>query len=695
MRTKRGKPLGVFLYMNVGSSNRYAGERPEYSYSQYNVTGAFEGGSTICQNAPGHLETLTSLTTEIVARYQPDAFRFDGLADGLGHCYTSGDKAFYLQLYGEEMPEPFPKDQWRRQYDFYRATTTRTMKTLRAAMLKQKPDIMTWANGYGPYRAPFTDGETLNDMNTCAETNDVAFSEFSSVFLWAVQQATTVATKGTVNGCMLGCDTSSMQSGDAQIEAAWEAVARGAIMYSYFEPPLMNLTTGYQNPGWTQEHKSGGYNETLFRWFYGEQAKTDEYLDNATQVDLPVAIIYSENTRLRYDNYFRKSYVQALEAFYNMPLLAVRGGSLSMQFINSLQLSGLSGPPLEFLAQFSTVVLVESSGLSTQQTQVLEAYVANGGNLVLSGDALRFDAYGTMVQSDSGLLLRKEVTGFTMSSTECYHAGHHTWTVTSHTKQWNSSGSLPRKLPSSATCVNLVTLAQGTPTAEILVSLNVSNAPASKTRGHYPLVTRNRHGSGAVYFVALKYDNQIGTGSGNCGDGASNSSTHVVWSVVDEILSAVAPHYGNAYPYTVKTEKSCNESSCTVCSACCHDWIQTSSECNACVVAECEAAKQGTGLQWQPLCTGGMLDKEPSLRTQIVLTTQKPPHVLQQRWVLWFLRKEKITVTLDARHVNASTVTGSMPAGWTGYEALVQANGNMQIRVTGGEETQLRMLVLE
>ena len=43
----------------------------------------------------------------------------------------------------------------------------------------------------------------------------------------------------------------------------------------------------------------------------------------------------------------------------------------------------------------------------------------------------------------------------------------------------------------------------------------------------------------AVYFVALKYDNQIGTGSGNCGDGASNSSTHVVWSVVDELLSAV------------------------------------------------------------------------------------------------------------------------------------------------------------
>ena len=150
-------------------------------------------------------------------------------------------------------------------------------------------------------------------MDTCAETNDVAFSEFSSVFLWvrktpfwchlyykpsiyqdrlgtntrktqnnerysvqAVQQATTVATKGTVNGCMLGCDTSSMDSGEAQIEAAFEAMARGAIMYSYFEPPLMNLSTGYENRGWTREGGAAtGYNETLFRWFYGKEATSE------------------------------------------------------------------------------------------------------------------------------------------------------------------------------------------------------------------------------------------------------------------------------------------------------------------------------------------------------------------------------------------------------------------------------------
>ena len=97
-------------------------------------------------------------------------------------------------------------------------------------------------------------------------------------------------------------------------------------MYSYFEPPLMNLSTGYENRGWTAPTADGGghravagYNETLFRWFYGEQAKVDVYLDNATQVDLDVAIVYAENTRLRYPNYFRTP-VRQHEAVVSPPL---------------------------------------------------------------------------------------------------------------------------------------------------------------------------------------------------------------------------------------------------------------------------------------------------------------------------------------------------------------------------------------
>ena len=40
-------------------------------------------------------------------------------------------------------------------------------------------------------------------------------------------------------------------------------------MYSYFEPPLMNLGTGFQTRGWTKEDPAGsGYNETLFRWVW-------------------------------------------------------------------------------------------------------------------------------------------------------------------------------------------------------------------------------------------------------------------------------------------------------------------------------------------------------------------------------------------------------------------------------------------
>ena len=398
-----------------------------------------------------------------------------------------------------------------------------------------------------------------------------------------------------------------------------------------------------------------------------------------------MAIIFSENTRLRYANYFRKPYIQALESLYNMPLLAKRGGSLSMQFINALQLSGLSGPPQDFLSQFSTVVLLESSGLSAQQNQVLEDYAAAGGRVVLSGDALRFDENGTMAKNEGGLTMRPEVTGITMTTdaTECYHAGHHTWTVTSHGHS-NSSGSLPRQLPASSTCANLVTPSKD---AEVLASLDISNDPHGKTHGKYPLVTRHSHGQGVVYYSALKWDNSVGTGSGNCGDGASNASTHVVWSVLDDILTDEG-----AYPYTVERVRSCHEINCTVCSACCHDWIQTQGECDACVEAECES---GTATDWAPLCTGGAMEKEHSLRTQIVLTSQKPPHVAEQRWMLWFLRKEKISVTLHAQHVNATQVVKASPSSWSGYATTVQANGDLTITVTASEDTPLRMLVLK
>jgi hypothetical protein len=60
-QTPNNKTLGVFLYMNVGSSNRYAGLHPEYSYSQYNHTPAFEAGSVICMNAPGEIQNNASV----------------------------------------------------------------------------------------------------------------------------------------------------------------------------------------------------------------------------------------------------------------------------------------------------------------------------------------------------------------------------------------------------------------------------------------------------------------------------------------------------------------------------------------------------------------------------------------------------------------------------------------------------------
>ena len=46
----------------------------------------------------------------------------------------------------------------------------------------------------------------------------------------------------------------------------------------------------------------------------------------------------------------------------------------------------------------------------------------------------------------------------------------------------------------------------------------------------------------------------------------------------------------------------------------------------------------------------------PGLQTQVVLTTQAPPQVAEQRWMLWFLRKTKLSVTLNAALVCLSLI---------------------------------------
>ena len=98
-----------------------------------------------------------------------------------------------------------------------------------------------------------------------------------------------------------------------------------------------------------------------------------------------MAIVYAEQTRLRYGSYDRSSYLAALEQLF----MAYRARSVSVLVLSSLDLTSS-----EALAGLEVLILPETSGLSPAQLHGLERWVRGGGTLLASGDALRFNETG-------------------------------------------------------------------------------------------------------------------------------------------------------------------------------------------------------------------------------------------------------------------------------------------------------------
>ena len=82
----------------------------------------------------------------MIQQYAPAAVRYDGWQMTIDH-HCDGCKRFYRELYGEELPPVWRPGDWRRQYEFQRATTTRAVRVLREAAVALNPEILTWANG--------------------------------------------------------------------------------------------------------------------------------------------------------------------------------------------------------------------------------------------------------------------------------------------------------------------------------------------------------------------------------------------------------------------------------------------------------------------------------------------------------------------------------------------------------------------
>ena len=104
-----------------------------------------------------------------------------------------------------------------------------------------------------------------------------------------------------------------------------------------------------------------------------------------TAATAAMAIVYAEQTRLRYGSYDRSSYLAALEQLFT----SYRARSVSVLVLSSLD---LTSP--ETLEGLEVLILPETSGLSAAQLSGLAHWVRGGGTLLASGDALRFNETG-------------------------------------------------------------------------------------------------------------------------------------------------------------------------------------------------------------------------------------------------------------------------------------------------------------
>jgi hypothetical protein len=104
------------------------------------------------------------------------------------------------------------------------------------------------------------------------------------------------------------------------------------------------------------------------------------------EAELPtdIGIVFSENTRYRFPKFSRKPYTKACRGI----TMNYLDSNIPVQFINCLDLK------IKDLQKYKLLMLPRTSGLTSKELGYLKAYVNNGGNLLVTGDALLFNKTG-------------------------------------------------------------------------------------------------------------------------------------------------------------------------------------------------------------------------------------------------------------------------------------------------------------
>lgn len=338
--------IAVFGYITLGTNWKYMRDHlgQPYIHGQSDAAGVIEPIRAICFNAPGYIELVESYTRELLTMYPIDALRYDMLF-GPKRCLCDGCKAYYKELYGEELTTWDGKD-WHRVTDFYLATLDRPVNRLTQVARQVKPSVEIWQNCINSY----------SEANVnLGRQHDVAYIEFG-------EPSRLLALKGILNK---------------------DAIIVGQSLKSPIRRTIMALGARcYQYVPVDQETALPAFDADL-AGFFQMVGKVQPYLEGAKTIS-QVGIVFSEATRFRYADYDRKPYMVVCEQITNAYLKR----SMPLDFINVLDLQTRD------LAQYKLLMLPLSSGLTADECEALRRYARGGGTLLVAGDALRHDPHG-------------------------------------------------------------------------------------------------------------------------------------------------------------------------------------------------------------------------------------------------------------------------------------------------------------
>ncbi|MEI6785542.1 MAG: hypothetical protein WCQ21_32025, partial [Verrucomicrobiota bacterium] len=175
--------ISVFGYITLGTNWKFMRDNlgKLYIHGSMNKDGVIDPMEALCLNAPGYIDLVEAYTRELLTMYPVDAVRYDMLF-GPKKCLCEGCKAYYKELYGEELTTWDGKDS-RRVMDFYLATLDRPVTRLTEVAREVKPSVEIWQNHINTY----------SEANVnLGRLHDVAYIEFGD-------PARLLALKGILN----------------------------------------------------------------------------------------------------------------------------------------------------------------------------------------------------------------------------------------------------------------------------------------------------------------------------------------------------------------------------------------------------------------------------------------------------------------------------------------------------------------